>query len=295
MTVICIGNFDGVHSGHAWLIDQAKALGRAPSVLTFDPHPRAFFSPESPPFALTNAVQRTTYLRELGVDRIVTLPFDEALAALSAHAFATSILRDRLQATAIVAGTNFQFGKNRSGHMGLLADLGPVLGFSVHGVDLHQSAGASASSTRIRDALATGSYNQATALWGRNFVLQGEVVRGDQLGRTLGFPTANLAWGAYLRPQFGVYASRACLPDGRCLDSVTNLGRRPTVDGVQDRFETHVFDFAEDLYGAILSVELTHFIRPEQSFEGLPALKAQIAVDCDTARAMLAQTQDCAP
>ena len=295
MTVFCIGNFDGVHSGHAWLIDQAKALGRAPSVLTFDPHPRAFFSPGSSPFALTNAAQRAAYLRDLGVDRIVTLPFDDALAALSAQAFATRILRDRLQATAVVAGANFQFGKDRGGHMGLLADLGPTLGFSVHGIDLHQAAGASASSTRIRDALAAGPYDQATALWGRNFVLEGQVVQGDQLGRTLGFPTANLDWGTYLRPQFGVYASRARLPDGRCLDSVTNLGRRPTVDGVQERFETHIFDFTEDLYGATLRVELTHFIRAEQGFDGLPALKAQIAVDCETARAMLAQTQDSDP
>ena len=173
--------------------------------------------------------------------------------------------------------------------MGLLAEFGRDLGFSVHGIDLHQTGGRTCSSSRIRAQLVDGSYADAMALWGRNFVLEGEVLKGDQLGRTLGFPTANLDFGAYLRPAFGVYASRVRLPDGRVLDSVTNLGRRPTVDGVQDRFETHVFDFSEDIYGQTLSVDLIGHIRPEQKFDGLDALKAQIAVDCATARSMLAQ------
>ena len=289
MNLFCLGNFDGVHPGHLWLLDQARALGEPLNVLTFEPHPRQHFAPDRAPFRLTNAAQREAYLKAAGVERVVDLPFNEELASLSAEEFASAILKDQLGASLVVAGQDFHFGKGRSGDMGLLADLGRELGFAVKGIDLHQAGGRNLSSSRIRAQLVDGTYADATALWGRNFALVGEVLKGDQLGRTLGFPTANLDFGAYLRPAFGVYASKVTLPDGRIVKGVTNLGRRPTVDGVQDRFETHLFDFSEDLYGQILTVELTHAIRAEQKFDGLDALKAQIAVDCETARSMLAQ------
>lgn len=291
MSLYCLGNFDGVHPGHLWLIEQARALGEGVEikVLTFEPHPRSFFAADRAPFRLTNAAQREIYLRAVGLSDVVTLPFDVSLAALSAQEFASAVLKDQLGATVIVAGEDFHFGKGRGGDMSLLAEFGRELGFVVHGIDLHQTGGRACSSSRIRAQLVDGSYADATALWGRNFTLQGEVLKGDQLGRTLGFPTANLDFGDYLRPAFGVYASQVTLPDGRVLGGVTNLGRRPTVDGLQDRFETHIFDFSEDLYGQVLSVELTGHIRPEQKFDGLEALKAQIAVDCETARSMLAQ------
>lgn len=291
MTIFAIGNFDGVHPGHAWLIEQALAegarTGSGVGVITFEPHPRQYFAGDRAPFRLTNADQRAAYLSDLGVDTIIALPFTENLAQLSAAEFAGAVLAQQLGATSIYAGEDFHFGRARGGDMSVLADLGRELGFTVHGVPLKQAGGRGLSSSRIRALLLDGDYGDATALWGRNFVLQGEVQWGDQLGRTLGFPTANLDFGTYLRPSFGVYASLVTLPDGRMVEGVSNLGRRPTVDGVQDRFETHLFDFNEDLYGQILSVELTGKIRPEQKFDGLDALKAQIAVDCETARSML--------
>ena len=286
--IYCIGNFDGVHPGHISLISQAKALGNEIAVLTFDPHPRSVFSPELPSFGLTNALQRETYLKDVGVTKVVTLPFTKQLAALTAEEFATSILRDMLKATVIVAGENFQFGKGRQGDMSLLSYFGSKLGFEVHSVSLFQTSGYSVSSTLIRKMLKSGNYADAVSLWRRNFILQSEVMRGDQLGRTLGFPTANLDWGTYQRPKFGVYASLTHLLDSRVLKSVTNLGQRPTVDGFEERFETHLFDYNEDLYGQKISVELISYIREEQRFDGLEALKTQIAVDCETAHAMLA-------
>ena len=289
MSLYCIGNFDGVHPGHAWLIRQAQSRGQDVRVLTFDPHPRRFFVTDTRPFYLTNARQRERYLHDLGVRDVVSLRFDENLANLSALEFAQTIIHQKLGATAIVAGQNFHFGKDRKGNMDLLTHLGRDLGFEVYSLDLQDQDGQVLSSSRIRKLIEGGAYATAQALWGRNFVLEGSVQQGDQLGRTLGFPTANLDFGAYLRPAFGVYASRATLPDGRIRDSVTNLGRRPTVGGAQDRFETHLFDFSEDLYGQIMSVELVGFIRAEQRFDGLNALKSQIAVDCKAARFMLGQ------
>ena len=289
MSLFCLGNFDGVHPGHLWLIAQARALseGAAVKVLTFDPHPRRFFAADPAPFCLTSAAQRASYLCAAGVREVVTVPFNAGLAALSAEEFVRAVLKDQLGVSAVVAGKNFRFGQGRGGDMDLMAVLGRKLGFAVHGIDLHQAGGQPCSSSRIRRHLADGAYREASALWGRNFVVQGTVRQGDHLGRTLGFPTANLEFGAYLRPAFGVYASRATLPDGRVLPSVSNLGRRPTLDGLQDRFETHIFDANEDLYGQVLSVELTDRIRAEQKFAGLDALKAQIAKDCQTARALL--------
>ena len=291
MTVYCIGNFDGVHPGHLALIEAARAqattLGQRLSVLTFEPHPRAYFAADRAPFRLTNAAQREAYLQAAGVGGVVALPFDRALAELSAEEFASAILRDQLGASHVFAGENFHFGKARGGDMGLLAAFGRAMGFGVTALDLAENGGRTLSSSRIRAQLVDGDYGEATALWGRNFTLAGRVLTGDQLGRTLGFPTANLDFGDYLRPRFGVYASRVTLPSRDVVDGITNLGRRPTVAGVEDRFETHVFDFAGDLYGQTLSVELTGFIRGEQKFNGLDALKAQIAVDCATAHSML--------
>ena len=286
--IYCIGNFDGVHPGHLALIDQAKALGGPVFALTFAPHPRRYFDGETPPFALTNTAQRDAYLAAAGVQAVRCLPFDADLANLSAQDFARVVLKEKLGVSHVFAGSNFRFGQGRGGDMALLVHLGAALGFAVHPVDLARAGAREVSSSRIRALLVQGDYREATELWQRNFIVQGPVLKGDQLGHTLGFATANLDFGTYLRPAFGVYASRVTLPDGRRVDSVSNLGRRPTVDGIQERFEAHLLDFAEDLYGQTLSVELVGFLRREQKFASLEALKAQIAVDCEAARTMLA-------
>ena len=285
--IYCIGNFDGVHPGHAGVINHARKFGKALSVLTFDPHPRQYFVPKGAPFRLTNSAQRAAYLRDLGVERIVELPFDSNFAILSAEKFACTILLEQLNASLVIAGEDFRFGNNRSGDMHRLADLGRDLGFDVRSIELHKDGDKPLSSSRIRHLLREGLYADAVALWGRFFTVESRVLRGDQLGRTLGFPTANLDFGAYLRPAFGVYASWAYVPGKEKIASVTNIGRRPTVNGVQDRFETHLFNFTDELYGQEIRVELVYFIRPEQRFDGLDALKSQIAMDCEKARSML--------
>ena len=167
--IFCIGNFDGVHPGHAWAIKQARAIGGDVSVLTFDPHPRQYFDPQAAPFALTSAQQRERYLKALGVFEVICLPFDADLAGLSAQDFASRVLKDQLKATAIVAGQDFHFGKDRGGNMALLADLGQQLGFAVHSIDLQAAGGKTVSSSRIRQALRDGDYAGACDLWQQRF------------------------------------------------------------------------------------------------------------------------------
>jgi riboflavin kinase / FMN adenylyltransferase len=294
--VIAIGNFDGVHLGHQAVIGAAGELARdagtAHAVLTFEPHPRRVFRPADPPFRLTPFRVKSRRIEALGVDLLFTLHFDPAFAAWSAEDFIDRLLVERLGARHVVVGYDFVFGHQRRGTPALLAERGAAQGLGVTIVDpVAAAGGALYSSTRIREHLAAGEPRAAAALLGRFWEIDGRVERGDQRGRTIGFPTANLTLDDYLRPAAGVYAVRAGIDAGGGTawhDGVANFGRRPTFDGTDLRLEVHLLDFAGDLYGRHLRVALIEHLRPEHKFPGIEALKAQIAADAAQARAVLA-------
>jgi riboflavin kinase / FMN adenylyltransferase len=291
--VAALGNFDGFHLGHQAVVgralDRARAAARPAVVITFDPHPARLFRPDLPPFALTSIPQRLDLFEGFGAAAAVVLSFDRDFAALTSEAFVTDWLVDRLGLAGVVTGEDFTFGKGRSGDVGELARLGARHGIAAETVaPVADAAGGVISSSRIREALKAGDPPAAATLLTRPFTIEGVVEHGAKLGRTLDFPTANLTLGDYLRPAYGVYAVRAGLPDGRRIDGVANLGIRPMFDPPKELLEVYLFDFAGDLYGADLAVELHHFLRPEWKLDGLDALKAQIARDCDAAREMLA-------
>jgi riboflavin kinase/FMN adenylyltransferase len=287
---VAIGNFDGVHPGHQAVIRQA-ALPRTDTrplgVVTFNPHPRRFFQPDAPPFYLTSLDDKVKLIGALGVDVLFALKFDATLAAMTAQEFVAEILVRRLSVAHVTIGHDFHFGKGRGGTPQGLIDMGRQSGFGVSLVDPVAGANGVFSSTQIRRHLADGAPEKAAALLGRPWSISGIVTQGDQRGRTINFPTANILLGDYLEPALGVYAVRITDPAGKSMIGVANLGRRPTFDGLGVRLETHIFDFDGDLYGQTLNVALIAFIRPERKFDGLAALTAQIASDAQTARALL--------
>jgi len=291
--VAALGNFDGVHRGHQAVIAaacaHARALGAHCAGAVFSPHPRQVFTPDTPPFALMSEAQRARALKAAGAAAVFHIPFDRDLAAMTPEAFVRDVLAEGLGLKGVVTGADFCFGKGRAGDVAALTRLGAQYGVAVkvaEAVNLQTGSG-KISSTTVREALRQGDVQTAADLMGRPFAIEGVVSRGDQRGRQLGFPTANIALGDYLRPKFGVYAVMVHLPDGHAVPGVANLGSRPTVDGAEARLEAHLFDFEADLYGQVLEVALTAFIRPEQKFDGLEALKAQIAADSATARGLL--------
>ena len=294
--VAAIGNFDGVHLGHQQVIGaagaQARALGAPFTVITFEPHPRSIFQPGTPPFRLTPFRSKARRLAALGVERLVALHFDLVFAQESPETFVREVLVRGLGVRAVVVGYDFVFGNRRRGTAAVLRDMGAARGFGVTIVEPVASAGGALySSTRIREHLTAGRPREAAALLGRPWEIDGRVERGDRLGQTIGFPTANLDFGDYLRPAAGVYAVRAGLVENgrtRWRGGAANLGWRPTVGGSALRFEVHLFDFAGDLYGRHLRVEFIDYLRPEQRFADLAALKAQIAEDCRRAKEILA-------
>jgi riboflavin kinase/FMN adenylyltransferase len=292
--VVALGNFDGVHRGHQALLqrtaEQAKALGAPFMALTFEPHPRQHFVRDTGPFRLTLLPAKTRLLGEQGVQAVLAQHFDEAFAALSPDAFIDEVLRSGLGVRHIVCGYDFTFGARRGGNVERLREQGRSRGFGVTVLDPVTRDGEIYSSTRIRESLRAGWPSQAGELLGRQWEIEGVVEQGDQRGRTIGFPTANVALGEHLRPRFGVYAVRA-LVDGEWRPAVANLGRRPTVGKLVENFEVHLFDFAGDLYGKALRVAFVDFIRPEMKFAGLDQLKAQIAADGQAARGILAAQQ----
>lgn len=287
---VALGAFDGVHAGHRAVIaaaaEAARRLDASLGVVTFDPHPRRWFDPEGDPFRLTNADQQARLLADLGVERLYRLPFDASLASLSDEAFAREVLAEGLGVGHVAAGADITFGKGRSGDAAKLMAYGAALGFGVSTVSL-LGDDEKVSSTAVRRALREGQPERAAALLGRPFAIEGVVVHGDHLGRTLGFPTANMGLDDYVRPAQGIYAARSRLPDGREIAGVAYIGSRPTVDGIDERLEVNLFDFDEDLYGQTLETDLVAFIRGDQRFDGLEALKAQIAADCAAARKLL--------
>ncbi|MGE5268874.1 MAG: bifunctional riboflavin kinase/FAD synthetase [Thiohalocapsa sp.] len=301
--VLALGNFDGLHKGHAALIglahDRARSTGVPAAVLTFEPHPRTLFMPEGEPFRLTPFRVKQREIARLDVDLLFVQQFDHAFAKKSAESFIDDILVGAIGLTHIVVGHDCTFGNHRRGTPAMLREAGAVHGFGVTVVEPVHSPGAPAySSTHIRQLLRAGRPRDAATQLGRFWEIDGRVRVGDRLGRTIGFPTANLGLGEYLRPALGVYAVRISGdgPDdpfaGRTIDGVANLGLRPTVGGLEPRLEAHLFDTDTDLYGRHLRISLVEFIRPEQKFAGLDALKAQIAADAAQARAILAEVSD---
>jgi riboflavin kinase/FMN adenylyltransferase len=290
---VALGNFDGVHRGHQRVIAlAAKAAGRlsAPlGVVSFEPHPRRIFQPDAPSFRLMKSDQQARALADLGVDRLYLLPFDAEMAAMTDREFAARVLREGLGVAHVAVGFDISFGKGRTGSPEIMRAYGEELGF---GVSVAEAAGDAAglkfSSTLVRQALREGRPQDAAAILGRPFAIEGEVRKGRQLGRAFGYPTANVALDDYVVPKLGVYATRTRLPDKRVVPGVANIGVNPTVGAVEPRLEVWLFDFDEDLYGQVIETELEAFLRPEVKFDKLEAMHRQVAEDARQARALLA-------
>lgn len=288
--VVALGNFDGVHLGHRDVLRAAHAARPAAplAVLTFEPHPRAVFRPDDPPFRLTTAAQKRGLLAERGVSLVYEIAFDAAFSLMTAEAFVADVLHRGLGAVSLACGPDFAFGHRRGGDVAFLAAQAEALGIGVTVVPPLADALGPISSTRIRRALQDGYPERATAALGRPWAIAGEVLHGDKRGRTIGFPTANVALGTLLQPARGVYAVTVRLADGAVVPGVANIGQRPTVANTSEsRLEAHLFDFAGDLYGQTVEVALHAYLRGEQRFSGLDALKAQIVLDASQARSLL--------
>lgn len=290
--IIALGNFDGFHLGHQAVAGEAiawaKAEGRPAIIATFDPHPVRFFKPDAAPFRLTTLEQRQELFAAAGADAMLVFAFDAELAATTAEDFMARLLVERLGAAGVVTGEDFTFGRGRGGNVALLQTRGAELGLAARAVGPVLEEGEVVSSSRIRAALKNGDCKTATRLLTRPFVIRGVVQHGDKVGRTIGFPTANLPLGNYLRPHYGIYAVSSQLADGTRLHGAANLGVRPTFDPPKELLEPHFFDWSGDLYGQEIEVAFHHFLRPEARFDSLDALTQQMLVDCDQARKLLA-------
>ena len=292
--VVAIGNFDGIHLGHQAVLDIARAeaerLSAPLGVMTFEPHPRQFFAPDAPPFRLTNAAARAHRLEKLGVDVLYELSFTSSLAALTPEEFARGVLSAGLGARHVVVGADFQFGAKRAGKVEDLQKYGESEGFETSAAQLLERKGLEVSSTAIRKALSDGLPRDAAAMLGHWHRMEGTVIRGDQRGRDLGYPTANMALTDLHRPRFGVYAVLVDVltgPHAGSYHGAASLGLRPTFGGEEPNLETFLFDFRGDLYGAQISVGLVDFLRPEEKFSDINALIEQMDRDCLQARDIL--------
>ncbi len=294
---LAIGVFDGLHRGHIAVIRRAleasRASGGTTALLTFHPHPLAVLRPEGGPGALTGARQRLGLLRAVGVHHVVVLPFTTSLARLSGEEFVQKLVESCRPLLHICVGHEWVFGRDRSGSIELLRKLGTVYGFNVDAIDPVRAGGRIISSTAIRAAVRSGQLADAQAMLGRPYALFGNVRQGRGAARQLGFPTANVAVENEVLPPDGVYSVRAVV-DGNLREGIANLGVRPTfMKGSQREFEVHFFDFEGNLYGQDLEVELMGFVRPEQKFESLGALRNQIAADVDAVKALLQRRDVC--
>jgi len=291
-----IGNFDGVHRGHQKVVaaacDAAKRDGLVPAVITFDPHPREFFRQEDAPFHLADRTEKDRLLSNLDVDRIIHVSFDEALRRTDAEDFVSSVL-PALGVKQLYAGSDFAFGRGRGGQIDTINDFGASVGIAAVSVALLQDENSVViSSSRIRAALQAGDPVAAASMLGRDWAVTGTVIKGDQRGRKIGFPTANIALETLQHPAFGVYAVEIDIDDGTAAPQkraggVANIGIRPTFEKKDVLCEAHLFDSDCDLYGQRLLVRLKAFLRPEQRFSGIDALLAQIATDAEQARRIL--------
>lgn len=290
-----IGNFDGVHLGHQAVIDltrkAAADAGTPLGIMTFEPHPRSYFSNDSNPFRLMNAEARAHRLEKLGVEKLYEVPFNDALASLSARDFAQTIIADQLGLKHVVVGADFCFGQGRKGNAMTLADMGAEMGFGVTIAPMMQVGDADISSTAIRQALSDGRPADVAKMLGHWHRLENIVIRGDQRGRDLGYPTANMSIDGLHPPKFGVYAVKIDVRDGPHAGSyngAASIGVRPMFGENRPNCETFIFDFKGDLYGTTVSVALVAYLRPELKFVGLEPLITQMDADCVTAREILA-------
>ncbi|HXG82004.1 MAG TPA: bifunctional riboflavin kinase/FAD synthetase [Sphingomicrobium sp.] len=290
--VIALGNFDGFHLGHQAVVGRAVQRGaherRPVIVATFDPHPVRHFRPDTPPFRLTTLDQRERLFAHAGADAMLVFRFGPELASTTAEDFVTELLAKRFGAAGVVTGEDFTFGKGRGGNATVLRELGAAHGIIAETVEPVLLDGVRISSGRIREALQAGDPGTATKMLTRPFAVQGEVIHGDKRGRALGWPTANLELGNYLRPKYGIYAVRVTLEDESEYAGVASLGVRPTFDPPRELLEAALFDFDGDLYGQTIEVALHHYLRPEMKFNSVEALKAQMDADAAQARELLA-------
>ena len=291
---VAIGNFDGVHLGHQSVIDlarQAAAANAAPlGILTFEPHPRQYFAPDAPPFRLMSREARAHRLEKLGVEKLYEINFNTSLSGLSPAEFAANVIRDGLGLTHVVVGADFCFGKARAGNAGMLEEFGAQMGFGVTIATLLQGELGEVSSTAIRTALSEGRPRDAAAMLGHWHRIDGLVVGGEQRGRELGYPTANMSIEGLHPPKFGVYAVEVDVltgPHQGHYHGAASLGVRPMFNGQVPNLETFLFDFSGDLYDAELSVALVEYLRPEETFPDLKAFIARMDADCARARAIL--------
>ena len=292
--VATIGNFDGVHLGHQQVLtrlrEQALELDLPSTVILFEPQPLEFVAPERAPRRITRLREKIRLLKAQGIDRVVCLRFDAQLQNLSAMDFVQRLLIDGLAVKHFVVGDDFRFGRQRQGDFALLQTAGHEHGFSVQSTASCCSDGVRVSSTAIREALEKHDLPEAEKLLGRAYDITGKVAKGQQLGRTIGVPTANIRLQKKQPALQGVYATRILGLDDKVYEGVANIGYRPTVAGVQPQLEVHIFDLQADLYGRQLQVEFCLFIRAEQKFAGLPELKKQISQDIAAAKDFFAAT-----
>lgn len=290
--IVALGNFDGFHLGHQAVAGEAiawaRAEGRPAIVATFDPHPVRFFRPEIAPFRLTTLEQRQELYLAAGATAMLVFHFDAVLAGTTAEQFVRGILGERLGAAGVVTGEDFTFGKGRGGNIEVLRTVGAEAGIITRTVGPVMDAGAPVSSSRVRDALREGDPQEAARLLTRPFAIRGVVEHGDKRGRTIGYPTANLAIENYLRPRYGIYAvTGRVLASGEVLKGAANIGVRPQFDPPKELLEPHFFDFSGDLYGQEIEIAFHHFLRPEAKFDSLDALVEQMDKDCARARELL--------
>jgi riboflavin kinase/FMN adenylyltransferase len=290
-SILALGNFDGFHLGHQAVVNRAIARAfheRRPVVVaTFDPHPVRFFKPEVPPFRLTSLDQRERLFANAGADAMLVFQFDADLAATGAEEFVADILAERIGASGIVTGTDFTFGRGRTGNAELLRELGEEHGIAAEAIPPVLLDGEPVSSSRIREALTAGDPGTATHLLTRPFAVEAVVEHGDGRGRDLGYPTANLSLGRYQRPAYGIYAVRVRLDDGSEHTGVASFGVRPTFEPAKELLEAFIFDWSGDLYGRAIEVSLVAFIRPEEKFDSAEDLVSQMRDDEAKARRLL--------
>jgi len=291
-SVVCIGAFDGLHLGHQALVrravEDARVRDARAVAVTFDPLPRQFFARGPATARLGSTRARVAGLFALGIDDVALLRFDQRLSALGADEFTSRVLAGALGARSVWVGPDFRFGHARRGDLELLRGEGMRLGFDACTIDPIAVGAERVSSTRIRDALARGDFPLSASLLGRPYIIEGRVVRGRQLGRTLGYPTANLRLPGGAAPLAGIFATRVHGLGPEPLDAVSSLGTRPTVGGIEPLLETHIFDFDADIYSRRIGIEFVEKLRDELKFDGLPALVAQMDRDADQARRVLA-------
>jgi riboflavin kinase / FMN adenylyltransferase len=294
-TSVAIGNFDGVHLGHQAVIAEAAAhaekLGTSLSVISFDPHPRRFFRPEEPPFQLTPLRSKVRRLEAIGVDQLLVVHFDTDTSLLTHEQFVDTFISGGFHAKHVTVGYDFVFGAGRGGDADYLRARADRDGFGLSAIEpVKDSSATIYSSTQIRNCLRDGAPHAAAKLLGRPWEIEGRVIKGDQRGRQIGFPTANIALEDYVEPALGVYAVWAGVEEGGVTTwhmGCANIGRRPTFDKNDVNCEVYIFDFTDDIYDKLLRVALVEYIRPEKKFDGITQLREQIGLDSHDARALL--------